>query len=151
MAADIRWTWRAQRDLVEIGDFIARDKPRAAALWVGRLITAVERAATFPSSGRVVPELGREDLREVLVGRYRVVYQISSDVVIVLTVFEGHRRFDGAVPCLRMLRLSTAVETADAQHAQTWHPCLSVLQPSTSEGAQVPRIPLFRGPQVPAP
>jgi addiction module RelE/StbE family toxin len=94
MSTRISWTWRAQKDLIEIGDFIAKDKPQAAARWVDRLISAVERAATFPTSGRPVPELGREDIREVIVDRYRIVYQVRADAVVVLTVFESHRNFD---------------------------------------------------------
>lgn len=53
---------------------------------------AVEHVAVFPSSGRAVPEIGRDDIRETLLEDYRVVYQIRDDRIIVLTVFEGHMR-----------------------------------------------------------
>jgi len=43
-----------------------------------------------------VPELGRDDVREVLVQRYRVVYRVSTERLEVLT-FEGHRRFPRGV------------------------------------------------------
>jgi toxin ParE1/3/4 len=48
------------------------------------------RAARFPRSGRVVPELRREDVREVIQGNYRIVYRVTKVSVEVLTVFEGH-------------------------------------------------------------
>jgi addiction module RelE/StbE family toxin len=86
----IWWARRARRDIREIGDFIARDKPKAAARWVNRIIDAVERVAVFPSSGRAVPEIGRDDIREIILEDYRIVYQIRDDRIIVLTVFEGH-------------------------------------------------------------
>ncbi|GAB4251861.1 type II toxin-antitoxin system RelE/ParE family toxin [Deferrisoma sp.] len=90
----ILWTDRAKADLTAIGDYIAADSPVAAARWVRRLVAAVERLAEFPWSGRRVPELqGRKDLREVVQGAYRIVYRVKRDAVVVLTVFEGHRRF----------------------------------------------------------
>ncbi len=93
----IRWTDRARNDLIEIGDFIAKDKPDAAARWVDMLIEAVERAGAFPLSGRVVPEIDRDDIREVIRRPYRIVYRISEEAIDVLTVFEGHRRLPNGV------------------------------------------------------
>ena len=48
----------------------------------------------MPLAGRVVPELQREDVREVLLGTYRIVYRVREDAIDVLTVFEGHRHFE---------------------------------------------------------
>lgn len=39
----------------------------------------------------MVPELNREDIREVLLRSYRIVYRVRPDGIVVLTVFEGHR------------------------------------------------------------
>jgi len=90
----IRWTQRARRDVLEIGDFIARDKPEAAARWAGRIIDTVGRLAAFPRSGRPVLEIERNDLREIVLDSYRIVHQIRGEEVIVLTVFDGHMRLD---------------------------------------------------------
>lgn len=93
VALPIVWTRRALADLEAIGDFIARDKPLAAARWLERLTAAAERAAEGPMIGRRVPELGRDDLREVLARRYRLVYRVTRERLEVLTIFEGHRLF----------------------------------------------------------
>ena len=87
----LRWTRRAKEDLVEIGRYIAEDKPGAAERWVRTLIRSARRAAELPMAGRRVPELMREDVREVLVRGYRIVYRIDGKVVWIVTVFEGHR------------------------------------------------------------
>ena len=84
------WTDRALRDLRDIDAYIAADDPVAAARWVGKLLTAAERAAKFPYSGHVVREKGREDVRQILVRTYRIVYLVREKQVGVLTVFEGH-------------------------------------------------------------
>jgi plasmid stabilization system protein ParE len=54
--AKVRWAERARDDLREIYDFIARDSPRAAEALVERVLHSTERLASFPESGRTVPE-----------------------------------------------------------------------------------------------
>jgi plasmid stabilization system protein ParE len=54
----------------------------------------VGRLREFPFSGEVVPELGREDLREVLQGSYRLIYRVSDSRVDILAVFHSARIFD---------------------------------------------------------
>jgi plasmid stabilization system protein ParE len=80
-------------ELEEIGDYIARDDPTAAARWVRSLVQCAERAAVAPLAGRRVPELGRDDVRELLMRSYRIVYRVAEARIEILTVFEGHRRF----------------------------------------------------------
>jgi plasmid stabilization system protein ParE len=60
---------------------------------VTKLVAAAERAAAVPLAGRRVPELAREDVREVLLRSYRIVYRLAEHRIEVLTVFEGHRLF----------------------------------------------------------
>lgn len=87
----LAWTERSRRDLADIEHFIARDDSDAARRWVARIRLRAKRAAAAPRSGRVVPEIGRTDVREVLLAGYRIVYLVGEDAVIVLTVFESHR------------------------------------------------------------
>ena len=90
----ISWSHRARNDLIAIGEYIAADNPSAAGRWIERLISAVERASRLPLSGRIVPEYSdRQDLREVLVRNYRIVYRVGPHTLEVLTIFEGHRLF----------------------------------------------------------
>ena len=94
MKTTILWSERARLDLLEIGDFIARDKPQAAATWVEKILHAVQRTALFPASGRIVPEIDRSDIREVILENYRIVYQLGETTIIILTVSESHRSLD---------------------------------------------------------
>lgn len=86
-----RWTDRARRDLAGIGDYIAHDNPAAAERWVASLLQLADRAAGMPLAGRGVPEVGRNDVRELLLRNYRLVYRVLDRAIDVLTVFEGHR------------------------------------------------------------
>lgn len=87
----IRWTERAVTDLIAIGDYIGADDAATARAWVEKLRQRAMKASKMPRTGRIVPEIARDDVREVLQRTYRIVYRIVDDGIVVLTVFEGHR------------------------------------------------------------
>jgi addiction module RelE/StbE family toxin len=89
----LRWAEQAVQDLDGIRRYIERDAPHYARLTVERIVHGVARLEAFPESGRVVPELARTDVREVIIGEYRIVYQLESDAVTILTVFRSSRLF----------------------------------------------------------
>lgn len=89
----LRWSARSLRDLDAIYAYIARDNPSAARHWVAHLRSEAQCLNDAPSIGRVVPELHRAAIRELLIGNYRIVYQVGENTVDILTVFERHRRF----------------------------------------------------------
>jgi addiction module RelE/StbE family toxin len=89
----VHWTPRALRDLREIGAFIRRDNPEAARRWVDQLQNRAEQVAEAPRAGRVVPELEREEIREVILKGYRIVYFLGPNEIAIMTLFEGHRLF----------------------------------------------------------
>jgi plasmid stabilization system protein ParE len=46
----------------------------------------------FPNSGREIPDFGRPDLREVILGSYRIVHRVRDDEVVeVLAVIHSAR------------------------------------------------------------
>jgi len=92
--AQVKWTSQALDDLEAICLFIARDAPQAAAIFADRAFRATDHLAKYPCSGRVVPEFGSEDIREVIVGNYRVIYRIKQNAVQVATVHHGARLLD---------------------------------------------------------
>jgi toxin ParE1/3/4 len=89
----IRWTEQAVADLEAIRDYVARDSAKYATLLVERLIASLDRVSLFPEIGRIVPEYQRADIRELILGSYRVVYRLRSGAAEVLTVFHGARLF----------------------------------------------------------
>ena len=87
--ARVRWSNQALADLEAIGDFMARDAPSVAQVFVERVFAAVMRLEAFPQSGRIVPEIGQEDIRESIFRCYRIVYVVSEEEVNILTVFHA--------------------------------------------------------------
>lgn len=94
MSSRVYWTRQARADLRAIREHIARNAPATARAYVRKLRSKVGRLKQFPFSGEVVPEIGREDLREVLLGNYRIIYRLSESRVDILAVFHGSRIFD---------------------------------------------------------
>ena len=89
----VRWTEQAVQDLQAIREFIERDSPRYGRLVAERLFDATSRIEGFPGSGRMVPELGREDVRELIVGDYCIVYRLEADLAVLLTLYRSSMLF----------------------------------------------------------
>lgn len=87
------WSETAINDLDGIVSYIGQSSARYAAVVVSRLILATGRLADFPESGRIVPELGDDAVREVIHGPYRIIYETRLGVVEVVTVFRASRMF----------------------------------------------------------
>ena len=91
-AHPIQWSARAMRDLEEIAAYIARDNPQAARKSIAKLRKTAEGAAKMPLAARVVPEIQRDDVREVFLRSYRIVYGVHDDHIFVFTVFGGGKQ-----------------------------------------------------------
>lgn len=86
----VDWTEFALDRVDEIALRIAEDDRDAAVRWTVDLFNVVDRLAAFPESGRVVPELETQEIREIIYGAYRVFYHIGPGVE-VLSVQHGSR------------------------------------------------------------
>ena len=58
---------------------------------VSRLIDATDRLADFPQSGRVIPEIGYPDCREIVYGAYRIMFRVEGESVWITGVVHGAR------------------------------------------------------------
>ena len=90
--AEIRWTPQAIEDIENIAKYIANDSPKYAAIQVEEFFDAALILEDFPHSGRIVPEIGNKNIRELIVGFYRLIYRIrNSNLVEVITVYHSYR------------------------------------------------------------
>jgi plasmid stabilization system protein ParE len=74
--------------------FIARDRPETAIAWLQRILDEGASLAELPDRGRVVPETSRQDVRELIVNPYRLVYRRAADVVTITMVVHGRLLLD---------------------------------------------------------
>jgi plasmid stabilization system protein ParE len=85
----------------DIASYIARDSARYAAAVVASLRDLARTLRQFPLSGRMVPELADETVREKLVYGYRLVYRVGAGVVTIAAVIHARQSFDTGVGRLR--------------------------------------------------
>jgi plasmid stabilization system protein ParE len=91
------WAPRALDRAAEAAEYIAQVRPDVAAKWIDGLFDAVGKLGRFPRRGRMVPEVGRSEIRELLYEGYRVVYRVDEKHVSILTVRHQRRQFSADV------------------------------------------------------
>jgi toxin ParE1/3/4 len=79
VARRVAWTETAWRDLERIGDYIAEDSPGYAAAFLRRVRDRARSLDELAERGRVVPELDEPEVRELFVGSYRLIYEITDE------------------------------------------------------------------------
>ena len=89
---EVRWLKKAGNDLKDIHDYIARDSKIYAKRQVNQLVEKVQILKTHVLIGKVVEEVNRQDIREIVHGNYRIIYRIVDESrVDVLLVHHGAR------------------------------------------------------------
>lgn len=71
----VTWSPLADEQVDDAVAYIAQDRPTAALEWLERVLDQVKSLSAFPDSGRMVPELQRNDIRDIIVSPYRVMYR----------------------------------------------------------------------------
>jgi toxin ParE1/3/4 len=89
MALTLKWTEDAAEDIVSIAEFISRDSEFYAKAVVKKIIDKIKIIPESPEIGRVVPEIEDPKIRERLVYSYRIVYQITDDILWIVAIFHG--------------------------------------------------------------
>ena len=88
---NVVWTATALGHLGAIREYISQTSPFYADRMEQRIMARAPQLAAFPESGRIVPEVTRTDIREVIEGPYRVIYQVESERLVVLAVIHGRQ------------------------------------------------------------
>lgn len=96
MARTVVWSEPAWHDLEQVADYIAQDSLHYAATFVREVRDAARSLGMFAERGRTVPELNDPAVRELLVGRYRLMYRVSAATVQVVAFVHGARDFRGS-------------------------------------------------------
>ncbi len=73
------WSKPATEDLRAIFEYHDHYSTHQAKLVLDRIMTASEQLEVFPRSGRMIAHFRRDNLREILVHRYRIIYYIRND------------------------------------------------------------------------
>ena len=77
-------------------EFIAEVSPSFTIAFVQEVRDASRSLSMFADRGRVVPEVGHEQLREIFVPDHRLIYRVEAEQVTILAIFHGRRDFERA-------------------------------------------------------
>ena len=90
------WSLPAKKNLKQIYDYIAKDSKYYAKNVTQNIVEKTEQLSEFQEMGRVVPEIGDLNIRELIIYSYRVVYEISPRRIEILAIIHGRRNFNQA-------------------------------------------------------
>jgi plasmid stabilization system protein ParE len=79
MAAEIIRQPQALNDISDVAEFISKESVNYARIQTERFFERATVLENFPLSGRIVPEFGTDQLRELIIGPYRMIYYVVSD------------------------------------------------------------------------
>ena len=89
--AKIIWTELALEDLKNIHNYIAKDSLVYANRVIEKIILRIDQLKSFPKSGRAVPEINNDSIRELIHGNYRIIYKVSIQKIIIVTIHHSAR------------------------------------------------------------
>ncbi len=85
----IIWSPLAIDRAIEIAEYISLDNVTASQKWIDTIFEKVKTLKTSSKIGRIVPEIERNEIREILYGNYRVIYRIEKSSISILTIRHG--------------------------------------------------------------
>ncbi|MFH2044130.1 MAG: type II toxin-antitoxin system RelE/ParE family toxin [Pseudomonadota bacterium] len=91
------WASAAEKDLVNIIEYIAEDSPQNVIKILAKIRTQSSDIYTMPERGRVVPELYDQGIslyRELIIEPWRLIYRISEQEIYVLSVIDSRRNVE---------------------------------------------------------
>jgi toxin ParE1/3/4 len=88
----ITWSPEALDDVDSIAAYIERDSSFYAIAVVTKIVDLSRSLVTQPKRGRIVPELEDQNIRELFVYSYRLIYQIRKDTILIIAVVHGKRQ-----------------------------------------------------------
>lgn len=83
----LTWTIQAANDLEHIYEYISKDSIKYARIQIERIKQRTKLLKLYPKTGRLISEIESKEVREIIVGRYRIIYRFKSEKNIeILTV-----------------------------------------------------------------
>lgn len=84
----IRWSPRGRLRLRQCAKYILQESQDwlTTVKWRNEIDEAVTTLEDFPESGSIVREFSRKDIRQLLVGNYRIIYRVRKRQVEIISI-----------------------------------------------------------------
>ena len=88
----IRWSKRGSLRRMQCVQYIAQESGDwpTAWKWEDDVFEAVSHLEEFSLSGSVVRAFGRTDIRQILLGDYRIIYRVKNNIPEIISIRHGH-------------------------------------------------------------
>jgi plasmid stabilization system protein ParE len=73
-------TWYADQNVPSVGEKLLNE-----------IIAQIERLTSFPESGRIIPEFGIANLREIIHSPFRIVYRLDKNRIRIIRIWRRER------------------------------------------------------------
>ena len=97
MARQLRWSPEAVEDVESIARYIERDSSYYARAVVSRIVLLADSISDHAEMGRVVPEIRDPEFRERFVHKYRIIYRVESERILIVAVIHGSRQLEPVI------------------------------------------------------
>ena len=94
MARKITWSSEATEDIDAIAEYISRDSTSYSSAFVQEVLEVGASLDKLSERGRIVPELGYPNIRELFVKGYRLLYKVEKDRIVILGLVHGKREIE---------------------------------------------------------
>ena len=94
---EVIWSITAERDLLNIVEYIAQDSPANALKILQNITTKAKNLYQNPLRGRIIPELQSQGIyhyRELIIKPWRVMYKVAEKKVYVLSVIDSRQNVE---------------------------------------------------------
>ncbi|NIM16344.1 MAG: type II toxin-antitoxin system mRNA interferase toxin, RelE/StbE family [Candidatus Aminicenantes bacterium] len=85
----VRFTRTAKEQLIEIKSYIAKNNPQIASKHIKKITDRTKKMLTFPYIGKVNAVYNREDIREIIIEGYKIIYQVKPPEIFVLMIYKN--------------------------------------------------------------
>ncbi len=89
--AKIKFAKRSLDDLESIAEYISRDSARYANITVQKILERTKILEVNPLIGRIVPEVNKKEIREIIYGNFRIIYNYEKNKVNILSIHHSAR------------------------------------------------------------
>ena len=93
----IIWTHVAEKDLINIIEYISVDSPQNALKILKKIKQKASNLYSLPERGRVVPELKGQGIfqyRELVIPPWRIIYRTSEREIFVLSIIDSRQNVE---------------------------------------------------------
>lgn len=84
--AQILWTEKGLRQLESIRSYLETNNPFHSDRYITRMLRRIGLLGSFPESGELQPQYRGGNIRQIIFGNYRIIFQSSTQAVIILAI-----------------------------------------------------------------